>query len=164
MNNNITNKNENKPYLIGSNPESIKMDIIMFKEEVLIELKQLNNSLAEKYRKISQEIKDKLELFEKKLNEFNIKLSDLSSKIINDIKAQEKLSELLIFKDKAQDIMTSNKVKITMFGEETRDSIDRIDSLLKESIIYPGIIGSKCKFKCFHEYIDYTLLQIAIIH
>ena len=164
MNSNVKKLNEKNAYLIGSKPETMKMDIIMFKEEVLVELKQLNNSLAEKYRNTGQEVKDKLELFEKKLNDYSIKLSELSSKIIVDTKSQEKIAELLIFKDKAQDIMTSNRIKLNMYVEETRNSIDRIDSILKESVIYPGTIGSKCKFKTFHEYIDYTLLQIAIMN
>ena len=60
--------------------------------------------------------------------------------------------------------MTSNRVKINMFAVETRNSIDRIDSILKESVIYPGTIGNKCKFKSFHDYIDYTLLQIALMN
>lgn len=164
MNINLKKLNEKNAYLIGSKPESMKMDIIMFKEEVLVELKQLNNSLAEKYRKISQEVQDKLELFDKKLTDYNIKLSELSTKIIIDTKSHEKINELLIFKDKAHDIMTSNKIKISLNIEETRNSIDRIYSLLKESVLYPGVIGNNCKFKCFHEYIDYTLLQIAIMN
>ena len=162
--NNVKKLNEKNAYLIGSKPETMKMDIILFKEEVLIELKQLNNSLAENYRKTDQEVKDKLELFDKKLNDLKIRLSDLSSKIVTDLESQEKLAELLIFKDKAQDIMTSNRVRLHMFTEETHRSIDRINSLLKESILYPGVIGNNSKFKCFHEYIDYTLLQIALMN
>ena len=65
MNNNIKQLNEKNAYLIGSKPETMKMDIIMFKEEVLVELKQLNNSLAEKYHNTNQEVKDKLELLKK---------------------------------------------------------------------------------------------------
>ena len=164
MSSDLKSINDKNAYLIGSNPETMKMDIIMFKEEVLVELKQLNNSLAEKYRKISQEVQDKLELFEKKLVDLNIKLSDLSTKIVTDMESQEKLSELLVFKDKAQDIMTSNKIKINMNGEETRRNIDRINSILKESVIYPGVVGNRSRFKCFHEYIDYTLWQITIMN
>ena len=32
------------------------------------------------------------------------------------------------------------------------------------SIIYLGIIGNMSKFKTFHEYIDYTLIQIDEIN
>ena len=165
MNNNDNkNPNNKNAYLIGSSPEIIKKDIIMFKEEVLVELKQLDKSLAQKYSKMSQEVKDKLDVFEKKLNIFNVKLSDLSTKVILDLQSHEKLSELLIFKEKAQDIMNSNKVKITLLSEEIRDSTNRIDSLLKESVVYPGIIGNLSKFKTFHEFIDYTLLHISLMN
>ena len=163
-NNDIQNPNGKNPYLIGSSPEIIKKDIIMFKEEVLVELKQLDKSLAQKYSKMSQEVKDKLDVFDKKLNNFNVKLSDLSTKLILDLKSHEKLSELLIFKEKAQDMINSNKVKITLLGEEVRDSTNRIDSLLKESVVYPGIIGNLSKFKNFHEFIDYILLQISLMN
>ena len=165
MNNNDNNNPNNKnAYLIGSSPEIIKKDIIMFKEEVLVELKQLDKSLAQKYSKMSQEVKDKLDVFEKKLNIFNVKLSDLSTKVILDLQSHEKLSELLVFKEKAQDIMNSNKVKITLLSEEIRDSTNRIDSLLKESVVYPGIIGNLSKFKTFHEFIDYTLFHISLMN
>ena len=163
-NNDIQNPNEKKAYLIGSSPEVIKKDIIMFKEEVLVELKQLDKSLAQKYSKMSQELKDRLDVFDKKLNNFNAKLSDLSTKLIIDLKSHEKLSELLVFKEKAQDIMNTNRVKITLLNEEIRDNTNRIDSLLKESVIYPGIIGNLSKFKTFHEFIDYTLLQISLMN
>ena len=165
MNNNDNkNPNNKNAYLIGSSPEIIKKDIIMFKEEVLVELKQLDKSLAQKYSKMSQEVKDKLDVFEKKLNIFNVKLSDLSTKVILDLQSHEKLSELLVFKEKAQDIMNSNKVKITLLSEEIRESTNRIDSLLKESVVYPGIIGNLSKFKTFHEFIDYTLFNISLMN
>ena len=163
-NNDIKNHNDKNAYLIGSSPEIIKKDIIMFKEEVLVELKQLDKSLAQKYNKMSDEVKNKLDVFEKKLNNFYAKLSDLSTKLVLDLKSHEKLSELLVFKEKAQDIMNSNKVKITLLSNEIRDSTNRIDSLLKESVVYPGIIGNLSKFKTFHEYIDYTLLQISLMN
>ena len=165
MNNNDTqNLNNKNAYLIGSSPEIMKKDIIMFKEEVLVELKELDKSLAHKYSKLSQEVKDKLNIFDKKLNDFNVKLSDLSTKLVLDLKSHEKLSDLLVFKEKAQDMINSNKVKITLLSEEIRDSTNRIDSLLKESVVYPGIIGNLSKFKTFHDFIDYTLLQISLMN
>ena len=36
--------------------------------------------------------------------------------------------------------------------------------MFSDSIIYPGIIGNMSKFKTFHEYIDYTLVQIGEIN
>ncbi len=34
-------------------------------------------------------------------------------------------------------------------------------SLFADSVIYPGIIGKSCKYKTFHELIDYLLVQIG---
>ena len=45
---------KNNDFLIGSKPEIIKADIMYFKEEVLVEVKQLSKKLEEKYIKINK--------------------------------------------------------------------------------------------------------------
>ena len=44
---------------------------------------------------------------------------------------------------------------------ELHKAITKYDKLLSDSVLYPGIIGNLCKFKNFHEFIDYTLQQIS---
>ena len=60
--------------LIGLKPEALKSDITKFKNDVLIDFKELKNKLEEKYLKINNEIKDNLELFNNKLLSLNSKL------------------------------------------------------------------------------------------
>ena len=150
----------NNDYLIGSKPETIKADIMYFKEEVLVEFKELSKKLEEKYTKINKELKENIELFNTKLSQFNSKLLELTSRLAVDTNMKQKLDELLIFREKAETIINSNKIKISKFGEEARNKISRIDDLLRGSFIFPGLIGPNCKYKNFREFIEYIYNQI----
>ena len=128
-------------YLIGSTPEIIKTDIMNFKEEVLQDIKELGQKLEEKYFKINKELNNNIELYNKKITEFDFKLLDLSSKIVTDITIKEKISDLLNFKEKTDNNININKIKISMFDKEINQKMDRIDYLISNSLIFPGLIG-----------------------
>ena len=132
------NKNH---YLIGSTQEIIKTDILNFKEEVLQDIKELGQKLEEKYFKINKELNNNIELYNKKITEFDFKLLDLLSKIVTDITIKEKISDLFNFKEKTDNNININKIKISMFDKEINQKMDRIDYLISNSLIFPGLIG-----------------------
>ena len=132
------NKNH---YLIGSTPEIIKTDIMNFKEEVLQDIKELGQKLEEKYIKINKKLNNDIELYNKKITEFDFKLLDLSSKIVTDITIKEKISDLFNFKEKKDNNININKIKISMFDKEINQKMDRIDYLISNSLIFPRLIG-----------------------
>ena len=41
------------------------------------------------------------------------------------------------------------------------NNVYRIDKILAESVIYPGVIGGISKFKSFHDFMDYILAQAS---
>ena len=147
-------------YLIGSTPEIIKTDIMNFKEEVLQDIKELGQKLEEKYFKINKELNNNIELYNKKITEFDFKLLDLSSKIVNDITIKEKISDLLNFKEKTDNNININKIKISMLDKEINQKMDRIDDLIANSLIFPGLIGPGCKYKKMSEFIEYLYSQV----
>ena len=154
------NKNINNQYLIGSKPETIKADIMNFKEDVLVDFKELSKKLDQKYKKINKELKDNMESFNNKMSSFNQKILELNSKIVTDSNTREKLSELLNFKDNAEYIINTNKKRISMITEEAHDKINQINSILSGSLSFPGLIGALCKFKSFREFMEFIYTQI----
>ena len=132
------NKNH---YLMGSRQEIIKTDILNFKEEVLQDIKELGQKLEEKYIKINKKLNNDIELYNKKIKEFDFKLLDLLSKIVTDITIKEKISDLFNFKEKTDNNININKIKISMFDKEINQKMDRIDYLISNSLIFPGLIG-----------------------
>jgi len=89
-----------------------------FKEEVLQDIKELDQKLEEKYIIINKKINNNIELYNKKITEFDFKLLDLSSKIVTDITIKEKISDLLNFKEKTDNNININKIKISMLDKE----------------------------------------------
>ena len=154
----INNYNSNN--LIGFKPETMKADIMKFKDEVLKDFKDFKKNFDEKYQTINNEIKDSLDLFNNKLSSFNSKLLEISSQIITDSISKEKISELVAFQKKAERIMTSNKNNIIMNNEVTENRINYIEKLLKSSLLFPGLIGTNCKYKYLSEFVEYIYKQI----
>ena len=154
----INNYNSNN--LIGFKPETMKADIMKFKDEVLKDFKEFKKNFDEKYQTINNEIKDSLDLFNNKLSSFNSKLLEISSQIITDSISKEKISELVAFQKKAERIMTSNKNNIIMNNEVTENRINYIEKLLKSSLLFPGLIGTNCKYKYLSEFVEYIYKQI----
>ena len=151
-------------YLIGSKPEAHKLDIMNFKEEVLVEFKELNKRLEEKYKKTDNELNEKTEFFNTQISQFNLKLSELSSKLVIDTNIKQKIDDLLNFKEKAESIMNYNKVKITTFVEKAENRMNQIDDLLRISYIFTGLIGHNCKYKNFGEFIEFIHKQVSILN
>ena len=74
---------KDKDTIIEQTPESLKMDILYFKEEVLQELKQLEKNLIQKNKEANETLKEKISIFEIKYNFLKDNMNSLSSKIIN---------------------------------------------------------------------------------
>ena len=150
----------NSNNLIGFKPETIKTDIMQFKDEVLKDFKELKKKFEEKYQTINNEIKDSLDIFNNKLSSFNSKILEISSQIVADSISKEKISELIAFQKKAESIIASNKNKIIANNEVTENRINYIEKLLKTSVFFPGLIGTNCKYKYLSDFIEYAYKQI----
>ena len=166
MNNNEEKKNNNnnssekkEDNIVSMKPQAIKMDILLFKNEVLREIKQIEKGIIEKSKETNDILKNKINLFDHKMSFINQQINSVSDKMINGIKMEEKINTLNLAREQLADETTTNKIKITMLEKEMRDSINRIDELLKQTVIYPGIIGINGKFRSFHEFIDFVLAE-----
>ena len=157
----INNNDNNNIDESISSKNTFNKQILLFKEDVLKDIKIIENKLKNKLDNNSI-------IIENKFNDYNNKLENLSQKIYNlsnlisfDNNIQEKIDSLIKFKNKIKDDYLSQDFKIESNYKELRDSIFAHDKLLSESIIYPGIIGQMCKFKNLHQFIDYSLLNIS---
>ena len=148
-----------KGSMVGLKPETMKRDILYFKEEVLQEIKNTEKNLIQKNKEANDFLKDKTSLFEIKYNLLKDSINTLSTKLADEMKNEEKLNDLCQTKDRLLKETTSNKIKINLLEKETRDSINRINELLKQSILYPGIVGRGAKFNTFHSLIDFFLKE-----
>ena len=163
-NNDVNNQNKNlsnkgDDHIITMKPQAIKMDILLFKNDVLREIKQIEKSIVEKSKEANKMLKDKISLFDNKMGFINEQITSISNKMVNGIKMEEKISVLNSAREQLLDETTTNKIKINMLEKEARDSINRIDNILKQSIIYPSVIGINGKFRNFHDFIDFVVTE-----
>ena len=157
-------KNErviNDPIILH-NISNMKNDFLLLKEETLKDFREIEEKIANKYSNLDGLITKKLNFFEERLNILELKFVELS-KIFNINKLlEEKISRLFICKEKIEDLILKEKVKLENLIKNTGLNFQKIYEILSDSVIYPRIIGKSCKYKNFHELIDYILNQCSL--
>ena len=81
--------------------------------------------------------------------------------IITDKTIREKVESLIEYKNKNQEIVMTNGIKIDNLDKDLFNNVYRIDNILKETVMYPGIIGGISRFKTFHDFMDYLLNECS---
>ena len=143
------------------NSNNIKKDLIIFKDEILKDLKRQQAKIFEKSEFNGNYITHKIEEFENKIEKFSEKIMSLSNMIITDKTIREKVESLIEYKNKNQEIVMTNGIKINNLDKDLFENVYRIDSILKETVMYPGIIGGISKFQTFHDFMDYVLSECS---
>ena len=157
----MTTKENNQDPIVGSS-RGMKSDILMFKDETLKDIKEAQRKMQEKYNSLNIEVKEKLDKYELRINAYETKIMELSKLINTDKEIRDKVDNLMEFKDKTNDTILTEKIRLDNFRNDLNSNVDRIDQILKDSVIYPGVIGGICRYKTFHELIDYVLTQCSL--
>lgn len=152
---------EIKNEIPGISPGSIKMDLVRFKNDILKDFRSIQFSLDDKYLKADQFLNERITQFEVKINSINEKVSELSSLIFTDNNIKENIESLHKFKEEMQDDMFKRRAKFYDFEKKIDKDINRINTILASSVIYPSLIGKSSKFKTFHDFIDYVNQELA---
>ena len=139
---------------------SFQKNVLLFKDDVLKDVKKIENKLNTKFDSNTIVMENKLNDYQNKIDILTQKVYDLSNLIIMDKTMQGKVEDLLKFKEQIKDECMNHGLKIESNYKELHDSIFNHDKLISDSIIYPGVIGGMCKFKNLHEFIDFVLSNI----
>ena len=129
-------------------------EIWYFKNEILKDIKTLEKNLTDKFINGDLNLQEEVTNIKESINSLNIKIKELSTKIAVNDSIEEKMNSLEKIKSKILDNILVNEVKVNTLNSEIRESIINMNNLLKETVIYPGVIGPTCKFKTFHDFID----------
>ena len=142
-------------------PMTLKSDLLHFKDELLKDMKIFEKTMLEKQSKLEFLYKNEFPKISEQLTTNNQKLSELSNVVFVQERIEKQLSELLTFKKKIDDYTITNDIKFSNLEKDSSDNIYRINSILRDTILYPGIIGATCKFKNFHDFMDYLLNETS---
>ena len=147
--------------LVSSNTKNIKKDILLFKDEILKDMKIFQTKINEKTKMDQKNISDKIEKFAIQIQKFSEKIIELSNLINTDKTIREKVDTFIEFKKKTQEILMTNEIKIDNVDKDFHNNINRIDNILKDTVLYPGLIGGISKYKSFHDFMDYISSQLS---
>ena len=139
----------------------IRDDLILFKNETLRDIKETEKILIEKYRDIEFTILEKIDSFDKQFIKFSQKMIEITAFIDSLKDVKNNLNILIAHKTKSENSIIDLDIKLKSFIKDSNKSFFNINNILKDSVIYPGIIGGSSKFKKFHDLIDFTLSNIA---
>ena len=142
-------------------PINLQTDMLVFKNEILRDLKILENRLVEKCTTSDNLIQDKLLNTNKEITSIKTKIKKLSANICENNVLNKKIDELIKNQNKSNDNILVNEIKLNSLEKESHDNIFKLGKIIKESVLYPGLIGHSCKFKNFHDFINYILNELA---
>ena len=159
INNSNQERSNSKSMTIMNN----SMDFLYFKNDILKDLKKFEKDLTDKYNKGDLILKEEIISINNNINSINTKISELSTLISADNMTKEKVENLDKIKRKIIDDILVNEIKINNIDKETKESIIKINNILRETVIYNGLIGPSCKYKSFHDLIDHILNDLLLL-
>jgi len=141
---------------------TINPDLIFFKNDMLGDLKQQEHKLTKKIDQQTDDTQKKLNQFQLKLDVLTSKIFSLSSLLTENNNFKDKIDSLLQFKTKTEEAILNHDIKIASISKDLVNAINKYDKLIENNIFYHGIIGaSNARFQNFHNFIDYVLKSIS---
>ena len=138
-----------------------KAELLQIKNEILSGVKESQKLTDNKLNVFKETTQNKLTKFEEKLNKLLEKLEEnKDDKPMNNIN-NDHIKDLLKFQSDTRDNVITINIKLENLEKDMHNNVYRIDKILADSVIYPGIIGNMCKFKTFHDFMNYLLTQAS---
>ena len=160
---NETNGRNSIPSLTTKENMMMSKDLKYFKNELLKEMKKIKVELFSKITQYSLELNEKIKKTSSENEQLDEKIEFISKKI--DAKITSFLNEKnkynldRIFTDIRDNIMT-NDVKIQAIRDELKVHKDQYEEIVKDNILYQGMIGPGCKYRNMHQFIDFLLASL----
>ena len=141
----------------------VNNDMKYFKNELLKELKKIKQELFAKFSEYSIELNEKIKKASTENEQLDEKIEFISKNIDNKITSfldeKNKYNLDRIITDIRDNIMT-NDIKIQTMREELRIHKDQYEDIVRNNILYQGMIGPGCKYRNLHQFIDFLIASL----
>ena len=131
-----------------------KKDMMFFENEILGDIKKLDNKINSKYDEKINDLTNKLEASEQKVLLLSDKIGELYEIIANQKDNQTKISQIINFKQKTEESMFVYDTKIHSIEKDLNNAIYKFDNIFS-NILVPGLIGNACKYPTVRQFLDY---------
>ena len=131
-----------------------KKDMMLFENEILGDIKKLDNKINSKYDEKINDLTNKLEASEQKVLLLSDRIGELYEIIANQKDNQTKISQIINFKQKTEESMFVYDTKIHSIEKDLNNAIYKFDNIFS-NILVPGLIGNACKYPTVRQFLDY---------
>ena len=138
--NSINENNSPNSSLINPGKSKIHKDLLFFKNDVLLDLRKIEEKFYSKLADQSTISSKQYDSFDKKLTELDERISKVNSLILDNNELIEKIKTFQNFITKTEDNFNRINIKINSTIKNNFDSIYNIERVINENIRYPGVI------------------------
>lgn len=168
--NDITNKNSlssnniNSISPINLDTNYIKQDILFFKNEVLRDIRKIEEKLFIKLNEQKMKTSEIYGNYDSKIDNISNKLSHINTLLSSNKNLSEKIAFFESFKLKTENNFIAINSKISTIQKESKDSFYHYEQIINDNLKYPGVIGNNNKFPSLRFFIDFVLDNIKILN
>ena len=139
--------------------EKYQNDLMHVQNELLGDLKDVENRIETKIKKINQSIDEQKNVLEKKLNylenAYTVLLQRTQNvKAADDSKEEEMLSKIEMLNKKIEDHSFKLENKYNSITTELKDITYKYDKILSDNFQIPGLIGYRAPFLSMREFLE----------
>ena len=159
----LISNNLNQQSPLNIDLKNYKQDILLFKNEVLKDLRKIDEKLNTKLSEYKIENTNINTINKGKIESLFTKVDHLSDLILDNNSIYDKIKNFDNFKSKTQEMLLNINTKINLTQKESNDYFTKCEKIVNENLFYPGIIGINSKFHTFRNFIDFVLKNIKML-
>ena len=133
-----------------------KSDFIFFKNEVLEDIKKLENRINNKIIVNSDILVEKINLNKNNISDNNKKIFEMMKLISNEEEKIKINSSLNSFKAKIDEFVLLNDTKLTYLEKQFNEISFKYDKIFIKNLTCPGFIGKACEFSNARSFFEFT--------
>ena len=135
-----------------------KNDLMFLQNEILGDIKKVENKLESKIFKLSESLDDQKSTYEKKYNHlealFNILKQKTQNLKLNDSSEKETTTKINSLDKKIDQYYSRLESKIILLQNNLQDSNYKIDKVILNSNQVPGLIGDRCPYSSMRDFCE----------
>ena len=162
--NSLSSNNINSISPINLDTNYIKQDILFFKNEVLRDIRKIEEKLFIKLNEQKMKTSEIYGNYDSKIDNISNKLSHISTLLSSNKNLSEKIAFFESFKLKTENNFIAINSKISTIQKESKDSFYHYEQIINDNLKYPGVIGNNNKFPSLRFFIDFVLDNIKILN
>ena len=146
---------------MNNNEFTQKNEIILFKNEILGDLKKIQLKYENKFSQISEYVTSQMTIIDQKVKDITNLINNLNQKL-------EEKNEMEILEQKLnkslknmQDLNVKLEIKYNILNKDFKDSCFRYDKIISNNLLVPGVIGDGCTYENLRPFIEYINIKIS---